>query len=286
MVTFTLDEGEDVVSFSTGPILKETLTRFAYVLTTASYRVFSLGTGQEIRSSANGNMDVTHGKKGEKFPLLASRVCNTFPNFKYHMSALCPLQHMVALASPADERIALYVFRHDSDGTETFDRAPKKEDTSAPAEETTYMKLFNKLMSEYKKFITGDTREVATGRKDVDPDVHIPHKSGSCFNQSLQSLEKLSVHTVLAAENVVTRGDALFSPEMERAEKLRELNQMAGDLLEFSVITPVMHRIEELVVFDQKTKRIRELYNSGDNSPSVPLGVVHPSVWPPPLENF
>ena len=62
------------------------------------------------------------GDKGEKFPLRAATISNTFPEFKYHLSALCPLQHMVAFASPTDERIALYVFRHDSDGSDTFNK--------------------------------------------------------------------------------------------------------------------------------------------------------------------
>lgn len=97
-----------------GPILKETLTRFVYILTNQRCRCFSLGSGQEIImkeklfetiSKATNSRNISKFKK-EIFPLSNENIIKTFPSFSYHLCALCPLQRMIVFGSPQESRLA------------------------------------------------------------------------------------------------------------------------------------------------------------------------------------
>jgi hypothetical protein len=89
-VKFQIDANDSICSFHIGPVVLETLTRFAFIHTKAAMRVISLETASEV-------------------------VNDTFPfktrgaqNFAPLLSALCPSQRMFAFGSVDDTRIVLY----------------------------------------------------------------------------------------------------------------------------------------------------------------------------------
>lgn len=110
LITFAIPASELFISMQVGPILKETLTRFVFILTNKRCRCFSLGTGQEILMDPKVNYDKMSGKKParkrEGFPLLGQDIKRSFSSFTYHMSALCPMQRMLVFGGPQDARLA------------------------------------------------------------------------------------------------------------------------------------------------------------------------------------
>jgi hypothetical protein len=90
-ITFQLNDKEDSIEgFHIGPVLKETLTRFAFIQTRKSgLRIFSLGTSQEIIT--------------DQFPFFPNLPPPTFSSL---ISTLCPSQRVLVFGGVTDPRIA------------------------------------------------------------------------------------------------------------------------------------------------------------------------------------
>lgn len=90
-VTFQLgDITDSIEGFHIGPVLKETLTRFAIIQTRKSgLRIFSLNTSQEIIT--------------DKFPFFPNL---PLPSFSALLSALCPSQRVLVFGGVTDPRVA------------------------------------------------------------------------------------------------------------------------------------------------------------------------------------
>ena len=96
-----------MISLQVGPVLKETFTRFAFVLTSKRCRVFSLGTGQEIvTQSVQDSQNPKIQGRGDGFPLTINSMLKLYPSFGYHMCDLCPMQRLLVFGGPTDSRLA------------------------------------------------------------------------------------------------------------------------------------------------------------------------------------
>jgi len=90
-VKFQISPNDSICKFHIGPIVSDTLTRFAFIHTKSSLRVISLETAAEIVD--------------ETFPFKSK-----IQNFNPIISALCPTQRMLAFGSVEDARIVIYDF--------------------------------------------------------------------------------------------------------------------------------------------------------------------------------
>ena len=90
-VKFQISPNDSICDFHIGPIVSDTLTRFAFIHTKSSLRVISLETAAEIVD--------------ETFPFKCK-----IQNFNPIVSALCPTQRMLAFGSVEDARIVIYDF--------------------------------------------------------------------------------------------------------------------------------------------------------------------------------
>lgn len=97
---------DGVLDFCVGPVVTETLTRSAFVLTRHAVRVFSLHTGREIITNC--------------VPFVWD-----LASFAPTMVSLCASQRVLTLTAPDDARVAVYLLQHCDDGS--TDRTEQQE---------------------------------------------------------------------------------------------------------------------------------------------------------------
>jgi hypothetical protein len=102
-VKFQISPNDSMCDFHIGPILADTLTRFAFIHTKSALRVISLETVAEIVD--------------ETFPFKCK-----IQNFSPIVSSLCPTQRMLAFGSVDDARIVIYdLVRQNDSSTNSMD---------------------------------------------------------------------------------------------------------------------------------------------------------------------
>lgn len=97
-VKFQIDANDSICNYHIGPIISETLTRFAFIHTKTTLRVISLETAAEIVD--------------ETFPFKTKLL-----NFNPLMSALCPTQRLLAFGRVEDARIVIYNLSRQEDSS-------------------------------------------------------------------------------------------------------------------------------------------------------------------------
>jgi hypothetical protein len=137
-----IDQRDTFLSFSLSPILSETLTRACLVHTRLTgLRVFSMETGEEIRSPA--------------FPFMPK-----LSSFEPSLCSACPSLRFVAFGGPQDARIAVYVFLHEDDG---------KDEEELKANQLLTPDVLAALRRDYTLLEPISTRTVLAAPIEIDP---------------------------------------------------------------------------------------------------------------------
>lgn len=98
---FQVGATDEILSFSVGPIIAETLTRHAFIQVNGVVRVISLTTGSEVVSKS-----------------LPFALPPTNASLPMVLSTLCPSQRVICFAGPGDPRISIRRIEHILDGSE------------------------------------------------------------------------------------------------------------------------------------------------------------------------